>query len=293
MLVAIGVDADGFREAVGAGEGYKESQDSWREFLLGMRQRGLSGARMAAGDKSAGMLGALLEVFPDATRRRRAARSCRNVLAKVPQRRRKAVAAQLKAVHAQESLAASARKAREVAGSLRTSKLSDAARVFEEGYIETRACARFPPEHWRMIRTNNGIERLNRETERRTKAVASFPDGEAAAMLAAARCSTWPKATGDPGGAWTSACSTDGTRGASQRARDSPRNGTVREAYGVICERVLAEPRLYGLPGARPAGPPAEPAGLRACGAPGGRAAGRQERREAGRRTPARRFLSL
>ena len=139
------------------------------------------------GDKSAGMLGALSEVFPSAEYQRCTVHFYRNVLAKVPKRRRKAVAAQLKAIHAQESLEASARKAKEVAGSLRTSGLA-AARVVEEGYMETPAYARFPPEHWGRIRTNNGIERLNREIKRRTKAVASFPDARAATMLTAARC---------------------------------------------------------------------------------------------------------
>ena len=43
-------------------------------------------------------------------------------------------------------------------------------------------------EHWRRIRTNNGIERLNREVKRRTNAVGNFPDGRSAMMLAAARC---------------------------------------------------------------------------------------------------------
>lgn len=187
VLVAIGVNSEGFREVIGVEEGFRESEDSWREFLLGLRERGLSGVRMVTGDKSAGMLGALAEVFPDAMYQRCTVHFYRNVLAKVPQRRRKAVAAQLKAIHAQESLAASVRKAKEVAESLRTSKLADAARIVEEGYMETLTYARFPPEHWRRVRTNNGIERLNREIKRRTKAVASFPDGRAAAMLAAAR----------------------------------------------------------------------------------------------------------
>jgi len=93
VLVAVGADPDGRREAVGVEEGHGESEDSWREFLLGPGDRGLAGAGPAAGDKSAGMLGTLSEVFPSAERQRCTVRSCRNVLAKVPKRRRKAVAA--------------------------------------------------------------------------------------------------------------------------------------------------------------------------------------------------------
>lgn len=118
MLVAIGVNSDGCREVIGVEEGYRESEDSWREFLLGPGGRGLAGVRLVTGGRSAGMLGALSEVFPSAEYQRCTVHFCRNVLAKVPKRRRKAVAAQLEAIHAQESLEASARKAKEVAGSL-------------------------------------------------------------------------------------------------------------------------------------------------------------------------------
>lgn len=188
VLIAIGVNEDGYREVIGCAEGYTESAGSWREFLLSLRDRGLRGARMVTGDKSAGMLGALQEEFPEAMYQRCTVHFYRNVLAKVPARRRKRVAAQLKAVHAQESLGAGLRKAEEVARELETSKLADAAKVIREGVAETLTYARFPMEHWRRIRTNNGIERLNREVKRRTNAVGSFPDGRSAMMLAAARC---------------------------------------------------------------------------------------------------------
>lgn len=44
-----------------------------------------------------------------------------------------------------------------------------------------------PREHWRCIRTNNAIKRLNREIRRRTRIVSTFPDGKSALMLVAAR----------------------------------------------------------------------------------------------------------
>ena len=45
----------------------------------------------------------------------------------------------------------------------------------------------FPSEHWARIRTNNVIERLNREIRRRTRMVGTFPDGNSALMLVCAR----------------------------------------------------------------------------------------------------------
>lgn len=51
----------------------------------------------------------------------------------------------------------------------------------------TLTYTRFPMEHWRRIRTNNAIERLNREIRRRTRVVGTFPDGKSALMLVTAR----------------------------------------------------------------------------------------------------------
>lgn len=62
-----------------------------------------------------------------------------------------------------------------------------AARTVRDGFAETLAYTEFPPEHWRRIRTNNGIERINREIRRRTRVVATFPDGNSALMLVTAR----------------------------------------------------------------------------------------------------------
>ena len=55
------------------------------------------------------------------------------------------------------------------------------------GIEETLTYCDFPSEHWTRIRTNNVIERLNREIRRRTRVVGSFPDGNSALMLVCAR----------------------------------------------------------------------------------------------------------
>lgn len=198
VLIATGANEDGCREAIGCAEGCKEGADSWREFLPSLRERGLRGVGMVTGDKSAGMMGALAEVFPEAPCQRCAVNFHRNALSKVPARRRKRVAAQPKAVHAQESLGAGLRKAEEAAREPETSRLADAAKAIREGVAETLAYAGFPMGHWRRIRTNNGIERLNREVKWRTNAVGGLPDGRSAMVLAAARCEyvadgTWGK----------------------------------------------------------------------------------------------------
>ena len=105
----------------------------------------------------------------------------------VPKSKVKLVAKMLKAIHAQESKKAAREKVKAVIAELRTLKLRDAARKIEDGVEETLTYFAYPSEHWTRIRTNNAIERLNREIRRRTRVVGCFPDGNSALMLVCAR----------------------------------------------------------------------------------------------------------
>lgn len=186
-MIAIGVNSEGRREIVGCAEGFAESKESWKEFLLWLRGRGLSDVRLVTGDKSLGMLGALEEVFPEARYQRCTVHFYRNVFGKVPRQKQTRVAKMLKTIHAQESREASEAKASELADSLQSMKLFAAAKVVREGCAETLSCTDLPMKHWTRIRTNNEIERLNREICRRTRVVCTFPDGKSALMLVTAR----------------------------------------------------------------------------------------------------------
>ena len=93
----------------------------------------------------------------------------------------------LKAIHAQENKEAARQKAVQVAERLREMKLQAAARKVEDGIEETLTFMGFPSQHWTRIRTNNTLERLNREIKRRTRAIGAFPDGNSVLMLVCAR----------------------------------------------------------------------------------------------------------
>ena len=96
MMVAIGVSVNGYREVVGCAEGFTECKECWRAFLSWLKSRGLRGVRMFTGDKAAGMVGSIAEVFPNARHQHCTARFYRNALAKVPKSKRSQVAAMLK-----------------------------------------------------------------------------------------------------------------------------------------------------------------------------------------------------
>ncbi len=175
------------REIIGAAEGGREDKESWLKFLRYLKERGLKGVRLMVGDKCIGLVEAIREVYPEVSYQRCMVHFMRNVLSDVPQSKWKAVGASLKAIFAQEDKEASLRKAEEVIRKLKDEKLKSAAKALESGIEETLIYTAFPREHWLRIRTNNGIERINREIRRRTDAVGSFPDANSALMLVCAR----------------------------------------------------------------------------------------------------------
>ena len=81
----------------------------------------------------------------------------------------------LKAIHAQESKEAARKKAAAVTEELQNMKLKEAAKKVSDSVEEPITYMDFPSEHWLKIRTNNVIERLNREIRRRTRVVGTSP----------------------------------------------------------------------------------------------------------------------
>ena len=187
ILVAIGVDRDGFREVLGVIEGAREDQVSWRNMFRYLKERGLRGVRIIISDKCLGLVEVLGEFYPEARWQRCAVHFYRNVFSITPKGKAKEVASMLKAIHAQEDRSAALEKVEAVAGKLESMKLPKVANLVREGAPETLSYYAFPREHWRQLRTNNPLERILKEIRRRTRVVGSFPDGNSALMLAAAR----------------------------------------------------------------------------------------------------------
>ncbi|WP_270554676.1 IS256 family transposase [Bifidobacterium adolescentis] len=189
VLVAIGVDSEGHREVIGVAEGMKEDGDSWEQFVRGMIERDLKGVRLVVGDRCAGLVSTVNSMLPKARYQRCMVHFMRNVLSRTPPTHRQWASAALKAIFAMESRESALAKAESVAAEMEARRLKAAANCLREGVGETTTylLPEFPDGHRRRIRTNNMIERLNREIRRRTRVVGSFPNGNSALMLVCAR----------------------------------------------------------------------------------------------------------
>ena len=186
VVTAIAAGMDGRRRYVGAACVDAESRDSWREFLLSLRRRGVAGVRLVVSDAHAGLRQAIREVFPGASWQRRLAHLQRDVAARMRTKegRRKASAA-LSAVF-KEGDPALVRAAYDVAAEEIGAIDRRAGELLEDAREDALCYLSFPREHRLRIRTNNVQERANREIKRRTNVVQVFPSRKSLMRLVCA-----------------------------------------------------------------------------------------------------------
>ena len=169
VLITVGVNAEGCRVVLAVAEGSKEDEENWVKFLREMKERGLKGVKLFVSDKCLGLIETLADFYAEAHWPRCVVHWYRNVWTEVPTGKVKEVAVMRKAIHAQEDLEAARGKAVAVVAKRREMKLRQAAETVENGVEETLSYLNFPREHWRNLRTNNPLERVIRESRRRTR----------------------------------------------------------------------------------------------------------------------------
>jgi putative transposase len=182
MVIAVGVDEEGERHLLGFDLGGSEDEAFWLAFLRSLVKRGLKRVRLVISDAHEGLKKALSQVFVGASWQRCRVHFMRNLLARIPHRDKKAVAAATRLIFDQPS-----RQSAEVQLHLLVDKLDPiypkAAALLLEAEADILAYKSFPKEHWRRIHSTNLLERLNKEIKRRTKVVGVFPDQPAVIRL--------------------------------------------------------------------------------------------------------------
>jgi transposase-like protein len=158
ILVAVGVNTEGYREVLAIEEGTKEDKASWQNFLRRLKERGLKNVKLFISDKCLGLVESLAEFYPESKHQRCAVHFYRNVWSLVPAGKVREVSAMLKAIHASEDRESALIKAAQVSEKLRVMKLGAAARLVESGIDETLNYYAFPSQHWRSLRTNNAAD---------------------------------------------------------------------------------------------------------------------------------------
>ena len=186
LVTAIACGEDGSRRFVGLGAVDTESAVSWKAFLLGLRRRGVSGARCVVSDAHDGLVQAVAEVFQGAAWQRCIVHLERDVVGWFSKKEDRAVAAAaMKAVFAERD-PQMVRAAYRVATERLAGIKPRAGELLEDAEADAPAYPGFPHGHHIRLRTNNVQERANREIKRRYRVVQSFPSRESMLRLTCA-----------------------------------------------------------------------------------------------------------
>ena len=182
VLVAIGIDWEGRRRILGVELAGRETTTSWRDFLLGLKQRGLGGVRMAVTDDHSGLKRAMAEVLPEAAWQRCYVHFLRNAHDHLPRKAADDCLTELRWLYDRRD-AAEARLHLRAWLERWAAKDPKLCAWVEEGIEETWTFYRQPREHHKHLKSTNLLERLNQELKRRTHVVRIFPNEQSCLRL--------------------------------------------------------------------------------------------------------------
>ena len=175
MLIAIGIDWDGRRSVLAVELANRESRSSWRDFLLGLKARGLHGVEFVVADDHAGLRAALREVLAEAAYQRCYVHFLRNALDYVPRKVDDDCLQELRWLYDRRDLVEARR---DLAAWLAkwSGKYPKLTGWVEDNIDETLTFYRLPRQHHKHLKSTNMLERLNEEIKRRTHVVRIFPN---------------------------------------------------------------------------------------------------------------------
>ena len=184
-LIAVGVNAEGYREILGLEVSTTEDGAGWLSFLRSLVARGLTGVKLVTSDAHAGLLAAIGATLPGATWQRCRTHYATNLMAVTPKSSWPWVRTLLHSVYDQPDAESVAAQYDRIIDAL-ADKLPKVADHLDTARADLLAFTAFPKQIWRRIWSNNPQERLNKEIRRRTDVVGIFPDRDALIRLVGA-----------------------------------------------------------------------------------------------------------
>jgi len=182
LLIATGVNMDGNREVLGFTIADGESEESWNDFLAGLKVRGLKNVDLIVSDNHGGLKKAIQKQFHGTAWQRCQTHFSKNLLDKTPKRLQPEVKTILDDLYnAPDLKQAKARKQQFL------EKYQDQApkamALLDEGFDEITSVFALPESYRKRLRTTNSIERLNEELRRRERVIRIFPNDDSLIRL--------------------------------------------------------------------------------------------------------------
>jgi putative transposase len=186
ILVAIGIDSSGRREVLGVSASLSEAEIHWRNFMVSLHKRGLSGIKLITSDGHPGLKSAAESVFPSVPWQRCQFHMAQNAQSYAPKKSMKLEIGQsVRNIFTSPTLK-DARDYIEKAIDEYSKKAPDFVKWLNENIEEGLVVYNYPKEHRLKIRTSNCLERVNKEIRRRTKVAGLFPNESSCLRLVTA-----------------------------------------------------------------------------------------------------------
>ena len=187
VLIAIGINWEGKRQVLAVEMANRESQSTWKDFLLRLKERGLSGVEFVVSDDHAGLKKAISVVLTEAAWQRCYVHFLRNALDYLPRKADDDCLQELRWIYDRRDIQEAQQDLSAWIGKWQGKypKLVD---WVEANIIETLTFYRLPRAHHKHLKSTNMLERLNEEIKRRTLVVRIFPNTESCLRLIRALC---------------------------------------------------------------------------------------------------------
>jgi len=178
LLIASGIRQDGYREILSAAVAGSEDESCWKDLFESLKARGLSGVKLVISDGHKGIQKAVKECFLGASWQMCTVHFMRAVLKNIPKKERRDVAYMLKDALEDES------KMQGLAVVLDEKGYSKSAETIDSFRFDLWNYKAFPRPYWRLIRTTNMLERINKELKRRSRGMGAFSNDQSLLRVA-------------------------------------------------------------------------------------------------------------
>lgn len=175
LMIALGITEKGSREIIGFELYDNESKETWKDFLIRLRARGLTGIKMITSDAHEGILHAVRSIFPDVPWQRCQFHFARNIIDKAPKKYQEGIRCELQAMF-QSATMSEARKKRDALLDDYSDVAPNAMECLDLGFDSAMTVMYLPESLRRFVRTSNHLERTNKELKRRSNAIGVFPN---------------------------------------------------------------------------------------------------------------------
>lgn len=191
VLIALGIDTDGYRHVPGIDTAWGETGDSWDRFIGGLKQRGLKSVRLITSDDHPGIHPAIKKHFPGSVWHRCQFHFTRNALDLVPKSKREDLRDRLREAWDQKTYEKAKEKLDKISEDYQDKYPDLAEFISEHGWETLGVYDAAPLEHHKRLRTTNMLERVNQELKRRSKVIRIFPNTSSCRRLYTALLKEW------------------------------------------------------------------------------------------------------